>query len=101
MRIACPYCGENPIARVRLSRRCGPAAARPRQSGRGEAALTAAKGMFEYVYMRDNVPGRMRELWQHAGGCRAWLVVERDVSTTTRSAGRSRPRREPAPGGTR
>lgn len=81
MRLTCPYCGERD--RHEFSYRGDAAPQRPalRQLGRGEAALTAAKGMFEYVYIRENVPGRMRELWHHAGGCRAWLVVERDATT--------------------
>ncbi|MEM8755490.1 MAG: sarcosine oxidase subunit delta [Pseudomonadota bacterium] len=35
----------------------------------------------DFVYLRDNPAGRHRELWFHEGGCRAWLVVERDVTT--------------------
>ena len=34
-----------------------------------------------YVYLRDNPAGAHRELWQHTGGCRAWLVVTRDTVT--------------------
>jgi heterotetrameric sarcosine oxidase delta subunit len=35
----------------------------------------------EYVYLRDNPRGPHRELWHHAQGCRAWLVVTRDTLT--------------------
>lgn len=34
-----------------------------------------------YVYQRENPSGPHRELWQHAGGCRAWLVITRDTRT--------------------
>ena len=31
---------------------------------------------MNYVYLRDNPAGPTRELWYHAAGCRAWLVVD-------------------------
>jgi len=37
--------------------------------------------MFDYVYLRDNLAGLMREHWYHAQGCRNWLVVTRDTRT--------------------
>jgi sarcosine oxidase subunit delta len=36
---------------------------------------------FDYVYIRDNIKGRMKEYWHHGGGCRSWLVVDRDTET--------------------
>ena len=36
---------------------------------------------FGYVYLRDNPKGRTHEYWHHGGGCRSWLVVERDTAT--------------------
>jgi sarcosine oxidase subunit delta len=36
---------------------------------------------FDYVYIRDNPAGPMRELWYHAQGCRNWIVVTRDTRT--------------------
>ena len=41
----------------------------------------ARQQWVDYVYLRDNPAGRHRELWQHVAGCRAWLVVTRDVRT--------------------
>ena len=35
--------------------------------------------MLEYIYMRNNPRGRHYEFWHHEGGCRRWLVVERDT----------------------
>ena len=36
---------------------------------------------FEYVFVRDNPRGPHRELWHHAHGCRAYVVVTRDTLT--------------------
>ncbi len=36
---------------------------------------------FDYVYLRDNPKGRFQEYWHHGGGCRSWLVVDRDTQT--------------------
>src|SRR5207253_10850936 len=41
----------------------------------------ARRAWVDYVYLRDNPAGIHRELWQHVAGCRAWLVVTRDVRT--------------------
>jgi methylglutamate dehydrogenase subunit B len=42
---------------------------------------TARRRWVDYVYLRDNPAGVHRELWQHVGGCRAWLVVTRNSQT--------------------
>ncbi len=34
-----------------------------------------------YSFERTNPPGMHRELWYHAAGCHAWLVVTRGVAT--------------------
>jgi sarcosine oxidase subunit delta len=74
MRIACPYCGERSLDEYVYS---GDATVRrPDMS-----SPTAAADFVSYVYERTNPPGRHRELWYHAAGCHAWLVVTRDVST--------------------
>ena len=41
----------------------------------------AADAFHDYLYLRDNVAGEMRELWFHEGGDRSWLVVTRDTRT--------------------
>lgn len=33
----------------------------------------------EYLHLRENPAGPVDELWQHDGGCGAWLVVTRDT----------------------
>jgi len=42
---------------------------------------TAAQDFYEYQYLRENMPGEMRELWFHEQGDRSWLVVTRNIST--------------------
>jgi len=72
MRITCPHCGERGLAEFAYH---GDATVtRPRDGG---AAATDA--WTDYVYFRDNPDGAHRELWYHAAGCHAWLVVTRDL----------------------
>ncbi len=72
MRIACPYCGDRDAHEFAY---LGDAA--PRRPAEGADATA----WVEYVYMRDNPAGRLREFWYHASGCRAWLIVTRDTRT--------------------
>ena len=74
MRIACPYCGERSLDEFLYS---GDATVRRPDA----SSSTAAEDFVSYVYQRTNPPGMHRELWYHAAGCHAWLVVSRDVST--------------------
>lgn len=67
MRISCPYCGERGYDEF---------------SYLGDATVRrpdAAEGFPDFVYLRDNPAGPHRELWYHASGCHAWLVVTRDT----------------------
>jgi methylglutamate dehydrogenase subunit B len=72
MRITCPHCGERGNEEFGY---------------RGDATVRRPEGSddfaawMDYVYLRDNPAGPHRELWQHVHGCRAWLVVTRDVRT--------------------
>lgn len=72
MRIPCPYCG--PRDSSEFSYRSDAAPVRPAS----EATIAA---FHEYVYLRDNPAGSIREHWYHASGCRNWLVVERNTVT--------------------
>ncbi len=72
MRIPCPLCGERGAEEFAYH---GDATLR-----RPDRAATP-EAWADYVYLRDNPPGRHSELWYHASGCQAWLVVERDVRT--------------------
>ena len=71
MRIPCPYCGERDAQEFVYR---GDAAPRRPE---GEDAL--GDGFFDYVYLRDNPAGVIREHWYHAQGCRTWIVVTRDT----------------------
>jgi sarcosine oxidase subunit delta len=83
MRIACPYCGERDVREFSY---LGDAEVRRPPAEEG------ADAAFAYVYQRRNPAGPHRELWQHAYGCRAWIIVTRDTRDHAISAV------EPAPG---
>jgi sarcosine oxidase subunit delta len=71
MLIPCPYCGLRSHEEFTTLGEAG----RVRPSGDDLQAFA------DYVYLRNNVAGRHRELWFHAAGCHAWLTVERDTLT--------------------
>lgn len=70
MRIVCPHCGERPVEEFTA---LGAADVR-----RPEGS-TDMQEWIDYVYFRENAFGTHRELFYHGGGCRQWLVVERDT----------------------
>ena len=73
MRIPCPFCGERSSAEFAY---LGDAAPQ-----RPDGAARNLQASYDYVYTRQNPPGILHEYWQHTGGCRSWLVVERNVTT--------------------
>ena len=76
MRITCCHCGERGNEEFVY---LGDATVRRPDGDPGQPADLAA--WTDYVYLRDNPAGLHRELWQHVAGCRAWLVVTRNVRT--------------------
>ena len=74
MRIACPYCGERSLDEFVYS---GDATVKRPDA----ASPTAMEDFVRYSFERTNPPGMHRELWYHAAGCHAWLVVTRGVAT--------------------
>ncbi len=70
--ITCPHCGVRPKEEFTIRGDAKPV--RP-------AADAPFAAWDEFVHLRDNVRGVMAEHWQHSGGCRRWLVVERDTFT--------------------
>ena len=70
--ITCPHCGVRPKEEFTIRGDAGPLRPQP------DAAFDAWDA---YVHSRANVRGVMHEHWQHSGGCRRWLVVERDTFT--------------------
>jgi heterotetrameric sarcosine oxidase delta subunit len=74
MLIPCPFCGPREHAEFAYG---GDATVRrPRQ-----AEPAWGPEWLAYVYQRANPRGRHREYWQHAAGCRQWLVVTRDTQS--------------------
>lgn len=73
MRITCPYCGPRDLREFSVK---GAAVALERPDG-----PDWNDDWHDYIHLRDNPSGDSRELWQHSGGCGAWLVVERDTRT--------------------
>ncbi|MGI9245399.1 MAG: sarcosine oxidase subunit delta [Steroidobacteraceae bacterium] len=90
MLIPCPYCG--PRIHEEFTYLGDATLRRP-----DPAAAGAEEAYFEYGYLRDNPAGPHQELWFHAAGCHAWIVVERD--TRTHLVQRARPARELAASG--
>ena len=74
MRIACPHCGARDVREFSY---LGDATVERPDPG----APDALARFVDYVYLRDNPAGPHRELWYHASGCQAWLVVTRDTRT--------------------
>ncbi len=72
MRFECPNCGARGLEEFAYH---GDATVtRPRDGG-----VAQTEAWTDYVYLRDNPSGLHRELWVHAAGCHAWLVVTRDL----------------------
>ena len=79
MRIACPYCGNRDAREFLYHGAADPV--------RPDASAPDALARFtDYVYLRDNPAGALRELWFHTAGCHSWLVVTRDTRTHAISA---------------
>jgi sarcosine oxidase subunit delta len=76
MRIPCPFCGLRDSAEFSY---LGDATLRRPDTTVAGAEIDAA--LFDYVYLRDNPAGPLREYWYHGAGCYSWLVVERDTRT--------------------
>jgi methylglutamate dehydrogenase subunit B len=73
MRIRCPHCGERPSEEFTYLGDATPE--------RPESSDASMDQWFDYVYLRDNPKGAMFEYWHHSGGCRSWLVAERNTET--------------------
>jgi methylglutamate dehydrogenase subunit B len=73
MRINCPHCGTRDLAEFYY---WGDASRAAPQLGSSSVAAA-----FEHAYGRPNPKGLHHEHWQHLGGCRAYLLVERNTAT--------------------
>jgi heterotetrameric sarcosine oxidase delta subunit len=79
MLINCPHCGLR--GNQEFVYRGDATVQRPALGAPDAGDTRISDAWMDYVYLRDNPPGRHREFWYHATGCRAWLIVTRDVST--------------------
>ena len=68
-RLACPFCGLRELQEFRFHK----------------TLPTDAAGStdFERVYERSASREHGSEHWQHLGGCRAWLLVQRNPANGT------------------
>lgn len=73
MRINCPICGDRD-RREYYYKGAAVALDRPSPDAGDEA-------WEDYVHLRENPAGETRDLWQHDGGCGAWVVVTRNTVT--------------------
>ncbi len=74
MRLPCPNCGERDHSEFVY--RGDATVRRP-----DPASADAARLFFEFVHLRANPAGWHHEHWYHEGGCRSWIVVERNTLT--------------------
>jgi heterotetrameric sarcosine oxidase delta subunit len=63
---------------------CGPRAVDEYSYG-GEVTVRATsagdqRGLFHYLYFRNNTAGDQREWWFHSSGCREWFQAERNTT---------------------
>lgn len=74
MLIRCPHCG------VRPSEEFTPLgdASVVRPASNDPSTMDQ---WFDYVFIRENPKGPMHEYWHHSGGCRGWLVAQRNTVT--------------------
>ncbi|WP_375281992.1 sarcosine oxidase subunit delta [Pseudooctadecabacter sp.] len=73
MRLPCPICGERDRREFYYQ---GDAVALDRPARDADGAA-----WDDYLHNRDNPAGETRDLWHHAAGCGAWIVVTRDTVT--------------------
>lgn len=70
MRLPCPNCGPRDAAEFAYLGDAAP---------RRPAPEAGTDAFADYVYLRDNPAGPIREHWYHRAGCQSWLVVTRDT----------------------
>jgi heterotetrameric sarcosine oxidase delta subunit len=72
--IRCPWCGERDETEFSYGAEAN--VAYPADPG----ALSDAE-WAEFLFVRANTKGQLRERWVHTQGCRRWFDVVRDTST--------------------
>jgi len=74
LRIPCPWCGPRDEPEFRWGGEVP--LVRP-----GPPQAVTESAWAEYLFMRDNPKGLVRERWLHALGCRQWFIVVRNTVT--------------------
>ncbi len=70
--IPCPYCG--PRAEIEFSYGAEAHIERPK-----DPAALSDEEWAQYLFMKDNTKGVLRERWVHAHGCGRWFNLARDT----------------------
>ncbi len=73
MIIVCPWCGKRDVGEFTYK---GDGMVK-----RPVMTETALEPFEAYVYDRGNPAGSHKEIWQHSGGCRSHVLVERNTLT--------------------
>jgi sarcosine oxidase subunit delta len=73
LRIDCPVCGLRD--ETEFSYGGDASKIRPKLNDENE------QNWYNFVFVRENPAGMHSEYWQHVGGCRYWLVAERNTLT--------------------
>ena len=74
MRVPCPMCGLRDHGEFVYRGDAGLVRPDPDQPG-------PAAAFHAFVHLRANPAGWHKEHWYHEGGCRSWIVVERNTIT--------------------
>ncbi|HSK51743.1 MAG TPA: sarcosine oxidase subunit delta [Clostridia bacterium] len=72
--VPCPWCGPRDEVEFRYGGQAGIAYPTDPDAA-DEASWT------EYLFLRDNPKGALRERWVHTAGCRRWFERTRDTVT--------------------
>lgn len=73
MRLTCPLCGERDRREFYYQ---GAASLLDRPDADADGAE-----WHNYMHLRDNPAGDVRDLWYHQDGCGSWLIVSRNTVT--------------------
>jgi sarcosine oxidase subunit delta len=78
--IPCPWCGPRDETEFAYGGEAG-----VRRPADPDAVSDAE--WADYLFLRDNPKGPLRERWWHRDGCRRWFRIERDTLTNEITAG--------------
>ena len=70
--LKCPNCGKRNVSEFRYG---GEVYKRPDPNTASDQEMT------DYLYMRNNPLGVVREWWYHRSGCATWFIAERHTKT--------------------